>query len=525
MKRLYQDMLLSIPLYQLTFLTPLPQEKLYYETVSTTIPDHWFESSTLLVLDSDEECSKLNNIKYVNQLIQDSNLVAIIICQEQNFLFDDHCLSLLSDCKVPVVRTEEVLSLPVLQTNRHPHSFSMLSLELNGFMNKGFMDVATNLSIALDAPFLFIDENHQLLWQIGSQKEIEKALQWLKTNAKDSGGVNQARFILSEQNLAGKTVEPYDLYLINIAGQVQLSLVTYSNFSEWQRLMMDKFIGLTALFFQTDEMIRGQQEKMKEHFIYDLLYHKFESKKVLVKQGKSWGWDLDKPHHLFIIDVTIPEELMLHLEWMDEMMSHIETQFSQTDGIILFPFQDQLVVLLEDDESHNPSKRKNFVFAKAVLMEQELSRLWSDCQFHIGIGKWYQDSVNLNKSYQEAKMALQFGQVWFENHHVFHINDLGIIYLIIHLHKEILSDFCQEYLASLMESDVKNGTEYLKTLKAYFQFEGITNEVSDALYIHPNTLRNRLKKIEEITGVNLQNTTEYLNLMVAVKIHYSLFLS
>ena len=67
-------------------------------------------------------------------------------------------------------------------------------------------------------------------------------------------------------------------------------------------------------------------------------------------------------------------------------------------------------------------------------------------------------------------------------------------------------------MSSLIESDEKLGTEYLKTLKAYFQYHGNINEVSEALYIHPNTLRNRLKKIEDMTGVYLQNNVEFSEL-------------
>ena len=54
MKTLLQDVLLYIPLYQLTFLTPLPKEKTYFEAISSKIPDQWFESPTLLLLDNDE---------------------------------------------------------------------------------------------------------------------------------------------------------------------------------------------------------------------------------------------------------------------------------------------------------------------------------------------------------------------------------------------------------------------------------------------------------------------------------------
>ena len=171
--------------------------------------------------------------------------------------------------------------------------------------------------------------------------------------------------------------EPFEQFLMNIAGQVHLTLVTFANLEEWQKMIIDKFIGLSVLFFQTDELIRDQQEKMKEHFIYDLLYHKFESKKVLVKQAKTWGWNLEKPHHLFIIDVTLSEEWMMNVEWMDEMVAYLEDERSHSkEEMILFPFQDQIVVLLKDDENRNPSKRKNVVFERALAIEKGLTSHW-----------------------------------------------------------------------------------------------------------------------------------------------------
>ena len=78
------------------------------------------------------------------------------------------------------MRAEDSLSRSIFQPNTQQPYFSMLSMELNGFMNKGFIRIATNLSVALETPFLFFDENNQLLWQIGSQMETEKVLQWDK---------------------------------------------------------------------------------------------------------------------------------------------------------------------------------------------------------------------------------------------------------------------------------------------------------------------------------------------------------
>ena len=289
---------------------------------------------------------------------------------------------------------------------------------------------------------------------------------------------------------------------MNIAGQVQLTFVTLANLEEWQRMIIDKFIGLSALFFQTEEIIRDQQEKMKEHFIYDLLYHKFESKKVLVKQAKTWGWNLEKPHHLFVIDVTLSDEWEIHLEWMDEMMAYLENYLSHIkEEIILFPFQDQMVVLLKDDENRNPSKRKSFVFEIATTIEKELTSQWSHCEFHIGIGKWYQDSMSiLIKVIRKRKWLYNLAKCgWKITMSFILMIWVSLISLFIYIRRFYMT-YCEEYLSSLIESDEEQGTEYLKTLKAYFQYQGNINEVSEALYIHPNTLRNRLKKIEDMTG-------------------------
>lgn len=498
MKASFQDLLLlSIPIYQLTFLTSLPRKLVYYETIASDISDQWFEEPTLLVIEKYEEWLKLNEKDWVNQLIQDSNLMAIVICLQNHVPIQEDCLALYQQCQIPIVQVADSSALAVFQEKNQPcFSYSQMSMELNGFMNKGFMNIAAGLSKALETPFLFFDENDQLLGHTGPEIDMQH--------------------ILADTS--------FEKYPIQIVGDMYITLAVSAHLVDWQKGLVDKYIGLTALFLQTEEMFREQQEKLKEHFVYDLLYYKFESKKVMISQGKAWGWNLEKAHHLFVINVDQFDEKSMNLEWMDEMIVHLETQKAHLkETIIIIPFQDQIVVLVEDGDNRTLNERKSFVLEIANQIEQELKRNYSNCQFSIGIGKWYQDTIHLNKSYQEAKMALQFGHVWFENKRVFHMNDLGILHLLTHIHREILYDFSQEYLSSLLDSDRVQGTEYVKTLKAFIQHQGIISEVSDALYVHPNTLRNRIKKIEEITGFSLQNPVEFTNLVVAVKIHFSMF--
>lgn len=523
MKDSLQEVLLFIPLHQLTFLTPLPKNPIYYDSISEHIPNGWLGDATLLILHNEDEYKKLNEKNIANQLIQDSNLAGLVICIQDHFSIKENILTLFQQCLLPIIMIKDISLLHVFQQkNRLFCSYSQVSAELVWLMEKGFSALASELAFALGTPFLYLDENNQLQLQVGDEEALIEAKRWLNSHMKEldnSQYSNELVDTTETQNSKLKKKDSFEFYSINIAGMVKQTLVVSATLAPWQKKMVDKLVGLTALLLQTEGMFREQQEKFIEHFVYDLLYHKFESQTEMIKEGKTWGWNLEKPHHLLLINVELSNTLLTSIDWMSEIIWNFENEKKNLkEKMIVLPFQDQIVVLLEDEESRTVSERKKYIIGIADFLEHHLSNKWPQYHFYIGIGKWYQDTTNLNKSYQQAKLALQFGRLWYENRTVFHINDLGLIRLLTYIHQEILFDFCQDYLSVLEESDRQHGTEYFETLRVYIQHHGIITEVSDALHVHPNTLRNRLKKIEEITGVNLQNPEEFINLIVAVKI-------
>ena len=93
--------------------------------------------------------------------------------------------------------------------------------------------------------------------------------------------------------------------------------------------------------------------------------------------------------------------------------------------------------------------------------------------------------------------------------------DLGGLKLLSHIRTEELDDFVQETLGTLMAYDSQNGTELLKTLEIYFQENECLNPAAEKLFIHANTLRNRLKKIESLLGVELNQADARVKFYVA----------
>lgn len=514
MKKTFQERLISIPLDQLTFIVPLPKKLIYYEQVLLSIPSVWSVQPALLFIKEDGDIAKLNSMDTASRLIQDPNLTAIVLCTDDEVIFREEILALFRECTLPIIQIRDGTLLGLfLQTSAPFHLYGQISTELYQFIDKGFIQIAEHLAAAFETPLLYLDENSQLLWQSGKENELRKARTWVNARQKQ---LAKNEPVNAADNDPG---EPYDIYCIHAANLARQKLIASANLADWQKQMLDKLTGLTALMLQLEGMFQEQQQQFQEHFIYDLLYHKFESHKMMIKQGKTWGWNLEKPHHLLLIDPKISGS-PADSNWMDEILTRLETYVSgKKEQFIIFPFEDQIVVLLEDGEKRTIHERKKFVLKAAADLEKELASQWRSFQFKIGIGKWYRETAFLNKSYQEAKLALRFGEIWLEDKNIYHIKELGGLRLLLHVHEEILSDYYREYLAQLIESDKNNGTEYIKTLKAYFRHHGLINEVAESLFVHPNTLRNRIKRIEEITGTDLQNSQEFMNLNIAIKVH------
>ena len=60
-------------------------------------------------------------------------------------------------------------------------------------------------------------------------------------------------------------------------------------------------------------------------------------------------------------------------------------------------------------------------------------------------------------------------------------------------------------LATVADYDRRRGSELLRTLESFLSYRGIV-ATARALFIHPNTLRQRLDRIEQLTGVDVART-------------------
>ena len=96
-------------------------------------------------------------------------------------------------------------------------------------------------------------------------------------------------------------------------------------------------------------------------------------------------------------------------------------------------------------------------------------------------------------------------------------SDLGSHALLLALlDPEVLSGFREQVLGSVERWDLDHGTELLETLRAFLSNGGRWRATAAHLHIHHNTLRYRLRRVELLTGRNLDEVPDRLDVQIAL---------
>jgi GAF domain-containing protein len=82
---------------------------------------------------------------------------------------------------------------------------------------------------------------------------------------------------------------------------------------------------------------------------------------------------------------------------------------------------------------------------------------------------------------------------------------------------DAVRDSHRDAVARLAEYDAQRSTSLLRTLEEFLRRRGNISATAEALFVHPNTLRQRLRRIMELSGLDLRRD-DWLMVEIAVKL-------
>ncbi|MCC6805216.1 MAG: helix-turn-helix domain-containing protein, partial [Anaerolineae bacterium] len=173
----------------------------------------------------------------------------------------------------------------------------------------------------------------------------------------------------------------------------------------------------------------------------------------------------------------------------------------------------------EEKDSVNASMRL------AKLFTLEIQRQYPGAKVGIGLGQAAHDISTWRSSYRDAVQALDLA-MRLQTDTPLYIGDLGVYQLILSLSdREKLLSFCDRTLGPLLDYDMRQHADLIKTLEAFFTCHGNLSQTADMLIVHRNTLLYRMNRINEIAQIDLNRPETRLALHLALTVRRLLTLN
>lgn len=151
------------------------------------------------------------------------------------------------------------------------------------------------------------------------------------------------------------------------------------------------------------------------------------------------------------------------------------------------------------------------------LYRRVARELRSDCGA-IGVGGHAERVTDLRRSHEEAlrSLSIRQGSVTCDGVTVF--DELGVYRVLAAAEStREMQVFVREWLGALLDYDRGHRCQLVRTLSVYLECGGNYDDTADALTIHRSTLRYRLQRIREISGLDLGEVDSRFNLHVATR--------
>lgn len=275
----------------------------------------------------------------------------------------------------------------------------------------------------------------------------------------------------------------------------RLDLVVLEQGGAVAALEMMNTYSLTEMYFRRNQELFGELVLYREP-------------KQLEAKLKSFG--LSKHDRLFVCLLQLteePKDMKRRESDLRRLISGIEKEVGRTN-LLLFGAQDKITILAAADDE---AKQKHFIQKLSAVAAR-----WSEAKGSLlfgGAGGLYKGLENVSKSNDEANRSLAY-VLGRERAGIMRYGDIGINRLFINQDPEEIDSYVRDVLAPLRSPRGQSG-ELERTLKTYMAANRASALAAERLHIHPNTLYHRLRKIEELLDVDLNEPDDWLKIYLA----------
>lgn len=291
-----------------------------------------------------------------------------------------------------------------------------------------------------------------------------------------------------------------------------------SDLDEIDQLVCEHGAAACALEMAKQKAVNETEKRLRGTFLDRLLLGDV-SQQEAIRQGERFSHDMTQSHVAFV------------LSWRGDnrhSLRRLETTVNtiiagrQSSALVWTRENEGEVVVFHATDQANPIDHS---MELSSAFSREIKRQFPQSRVAIGLGQVARDINGWRSSYRDAVQAMELAERLQTDLPLF-IGDLGVYQLILNLtDKDKLSDFCEDSLGPLMDYDMRQNADLIKTLEAFFHCHGNLSQTAETLIVHRNTLLYRMNRINEIAGIDLNRPETRLAMHLALTIRRLLALS
>ena len=257
--------------------------------------------------------------------------------------------------------------------------------------------------------------------------------------------------------------------------------------------------GATVLSMELARLrgIADTELRLRRDLVHDLLDGTDDASAL--SRAEALDYDLRRPHRVVIVEGK--GRARAH----DALLSAVRRAMRKTRQAGLVEAWSGDVAIVTAGEADWEQLRRAIV-----------SDLGGQC--HIGVGGTCARPSELPRSLREAGLALRLQKTLLPGSGACEYPRLGIFRMLAAIPD--LTDvegFIREWLGSLLDYDARRKAELVRTLTQYLEHGGNYDATAAELSVHKSTLKYRLQRIRELTGVELNDPDVHFNLQLATR--------
>lgn len=284
-------------------------------------------------------------------------------------------------------------------------------------------------------------------------------------------------------------------------------------------LIMEQIITALKLYFYKNLYVKYNEMKLKEKFL-NLLLEQLENmiwtEKQMLLFGDSYGLKRMSEYRIVFLEMRNgdhkkfnpvnfskkEERYILTYDWIRHLLN-------EENDILIFPQESKwrYVCLIQGEQKSyrdlfiqiHDVVRKKFEFEMTILQGSAVSSF-----------------MNIKNSYSEAEQCAIDGNRDEEYPFLMSYKPKNMMELFKFIPEREVKDICEITLKELAYPKNQMEEELRKTLFTFLFNGNSITKTADSLYVHRNTIKYRLKKCEELLGVDFSDVFSCFQIQMAL---------